>query len=218
MHFLLLHTVFFTRKSLSFPPITMYLWVVNSTLIAFLTNMWADRQKSCGIWIPWRFTWGAERIVIHKKSFAAYGYTTQENHMPTNHSAYKRTKEYYGAAIQARALHIGQATKWAVDSLLASMNFPQQSYRTCQGIFSLASRYGERRIESACSIIRSGSSGFTLAMLRNILQKNLDQNHTETISTTPLNTQVRGSQEYYQINVSDRLTPSISINCSFLSL
>ncbi len=146
----------------------------------------------------------AERIVIHKRNFAAYGYTTLENHMPANHVAYKRTKEYNAAAIQARALHIGQATKWAVDSLLASRNFPQQSYRTCQGIFSLASRYGERRIESACSIIRSGSSGFTLTMLRNILQKNLDQNQTETISTTPINTQVRGAQEYNQINNKER--------------
>lgn len=146
----------------------------------------------------------AERIVIHKRSFAAYGYTTQENHMPANHIAYKRTKEYNAAAIQARALHIGQATKWAVDSLLASRNFPQQSYRTCQGIFSLASRYGERRIESACSIIRSGSSSFTLTMLRNILQRNLDQNQTETISTTPLNMQVRGAQEYNQINNKER--------------
>lgn len=65
----------------------------------------------------------AERIVIHKRNFAAYGYTTLENHMPANHIAYKRTKEYNASAIQARALYIGQATKWAVDSLLASRNF-----------------------------------------------------------------------------------------------
>lgn len=146
----------------------------------------------------------AERVAVHKRSFIAYGYTTEENHMPANHIAYKRTKEYNAAAIQTRALHMGQATKWAVDSLLASRSFPQQSYRTCQGLFSLASKYGEARIENACSIIHTQSSVFTLTMLRNMLQRNLDQYQIETISTTPLHAQVRGAKEYNQISTKEK--------------
>jgi len=141
---------------------------------------------------------GSERVTVHRRSFIPNGYSTEEGHMPPNHVAYKRSKEYNAAAMQKRALLIGHATKWAVDSLLASRIFPQQSYRTCQGIFSMASKYGEQRVENACLFIQSKQVSFTLTMLKNILGKNLDLAVADmnVICSTPTNMDVRGAEQY----------------------
>ena len=139
---------------------------------------------------------GNERVATHQRDMTPYGYTTVEAHMPPSHRAYSRSREYNAAAIQRRALMIGSATKWGVDRLLSSRQFPEQSYRSCQGVFSLASRYGEKRVESACGIIRSKGDTFSYSMLRNMLERNLDQADTTVVSMTPANTEVRGAAEY----------------------
>jgi len=141
-----------------------------------------------------------KRVAIHKRNFAPYGYTTQDEHMPANHLAYKRGKEYNAAAIHRRAMLIGDKTTKAIDRILCSRNFPQQSYKACQGVFSLASRYGEKRMEAACSYILSQTSSINYTMIRNVLVKSLDKTADEasgTITTVTLTgDEVRGSGEY----------------------
>jgi hypothetical protein len=144
-----------------------------------------------------------KRVAIHKRSFVQYGYTTQNEHMPPSHLAYKRSKEYNAAAIHQRAMLIGGKTTQAVAIILSSRNFPQQSYKACQGIFSLASRYGEKRVEAACSHILLQTSSITYTMIRNVLEKNLDKVASEGASsqktTTPPNSDVRGANEYANV-------------------
>jgi transposase len=144
-----------------------------------------------------------KRIAIHKRAFTRYGYTTAEEHMPPNHLAYKRSKEYNAAAIRRRAMLIGKQTTSAIDAILASRIFPQQSYKTCQGVFSLAARYGEKRVEAACGYILSQTTAITYTMIRNVLEKNLDhaaaEGSNQIISTTPQNKDVRGAEEYTNI-------------------
>jgi transposase len=143
------------------------------------------------------------RVAIHKRSFVLYGYTTQDEHMPPSHLAYKRSREYNASAIRQRAMLIGEKTTLAVDILLSSRNFPQQSYKACQGIFSLASKYGEKRVEAACRYILLQTSSITYTMIRNVLEKNLEKAADEEvggiISTTPPNSDVRGANEYANI-------------------
>jgi transposase len=144
-----------------------------------------------------------KRVAIHVRSFVQYGYTTQSDHMPPSHLAYKRSKEYNAAAMHQRALLIGEKTAQAIDSILSSRIFPQQSYKSCQGIFSLASRYGEKRVEAACSYILLQTSSITYTMIRNVLEKNLDKAASagagSTITETPPNSDVRGANEYANI-------------------
>jgi len=141
-----------------------------------------------------------KRVAIHKRSFVSYGYTTQDEHMPANHLAYRRSKEYNAAAIHRRAMLIGGKTTEAIDLILASRNFPQQSYKACQGVFSLASRYGEKRIEAACGYILSQTLSINYTMIRNVLIKNLDKAADEAgsrITTVTLaDDEVRGAAEY----------------------
>lgn len=144
-----------------------------------------------------------KRVAVHRRSFQKYGYTTEEKHMPANHIAYKRSREYNAAAIQKRALLIGPRTKEAIDIILSGKIFPQQSYRTCQGVFSLAGKYGEKRLEAACDFILSRTQALTLTMLQNVLAKGLEraqaENSTKVIATTPPNETVRGAKAYSNI-------------------
>jgi len=141
-----------------------------------------------------------KRVAIHRRNFTPYGYTTLDEHMPANHLAYRRSKEYNAAAIHRRALLIGASTTEAIDRILASRNFPQQSCKACQGVFSLAARYGEKRMENACSYILSHTSSINYTMIRNVLVKGLDKAASETggiIATVTLtNDEVRGAGEY----------------------
>lgn len=141
-----------------------------------------------------------ERVAIHKRSFVSNGYTTLDEHMPARHLAFKRSREYNAAAMRKRAMLIGANTTRAIDIILSSRIFPQQAYKACHGVFSFASKYGEKRMESACGYILSQSSSITYSMIRNVLIKNLDMaagegagGHT---TATPANDQVRGSKAY----------------------
>jgi len=155
-----------------------------------------------------------KRVAIHKRSFVQYGYTTQSEHMPPHHQAYRRSKEYNAAAIRQRAMLIGEKTTQAIDTILSSRIFPQQSYKTCQGIFSLASRYGEKRVEAACSYILLQTSSITYTMIRNVLEKNLEKaagaGAGTRITATPPNSQVRGANEYANIQLTKSLNNNLN--------
>ena len=92
---------------------------------------------------------GLDRIAAHDRKYTD-GYSTEESHMPENHIAYKRSKEVNAAYFQQKASHIGPHTRAAVDNILSSALFVQQSYRSCQGVLRLEKRYGAERLEAAC--------------------------------------------------------------------
>jgi Transposase and inactivated derivatives len=144
-----------------------------------------------------------KRVAIHKRGFAKNGYTTLDEHMPPAHLAYKRGREYNAAAMRTRAALIGVKTVEAIDLILSSRIFPQQAYKSCQGVFSLASKYGEKRVEAACGYILAQASSITYTMLRNVLERNLDKADAEgtnrIISSIPLNSEVRGAEEYENV-------------------
>ena len=115
---------------------------------------------------------GLERVAVHVRSYEQ-GYTTKEEHMPERHRAYKRSREYNAAYYLAKASGIGPCTREVIGRILDSKIFVQQSYRSCQGILSLAGKYPLKRIESACERARAASC-VSYQMVRQILAKNLD--------------------------------------------
>jgi hypothetical protein len=99
-----------------------------------------------------------------------------------------------------RALLIGGKTTEAIDIILASRYFPQQSYKACQGVFALASRYGEKRMEATCGHILSQTATINYTMIKNVLEKNLDKAAIdasgEETTVTLAGDEVRGADEY----------------------
>lgn len=141
---------------------------------------------------------GLDRIACHTMT-DNMGYTTLDEHMPENHKAYQRNKEYNAAYFIERAEKIGPNTKTIISKMLSSTKHVQQSYNGCQGILRLQKAYGSERLEKACEKL-SHLSIVSCRVVHNVLKSNLDQVPEEkAVTKTPENTEVRGAAAFNQI-------------------
>ena len=140
-------------------------------------------------------------VCVHQRSFIPYGYSTDPQHMPDTHRAYERSKEINATTLIDWGSRIGPSVKWAVEDILRHTTFPQQAYGKCNGILSLAKKYGHTRLDHACALLReeAGTAGYKA--LANMLRNNRDIEHDggELISRTPHNDDVRGASAYTSI-------------------
>lgn len=136
-----------------------------------------------------------ERIAAHTRSYKKYSHTTLDAHMPKSHQEHKKcTLE----AIMKQAAKIGPKTVLLLESIIKSKDYPEQAYRTCQGILRLEKPYGKDRLEMA------SSKALQIGMVRyddisNMLKNKLESLPIETIlKPPPINhNNIRGPQ-YYQ--------------------
>lgn len=139
-----------------------------------------------------------KRIVTHKRSYSE-GYTTIPEHMPERHRAYAESKEYNAAYFQKKAREVGPQTLAVVNNILSSAIFVQQSYRSCQGLLRLPTRFGKERLENACRMIEPKTAA-TYKRVKAILESNMDLNPADTGLATqsyiPTNENVRGAEAY----------------------
>ena len=88
-----------------------------------------------------------ERVASHRKDSAPGRHTTLSAHMPESHQAVsgwspERFLEWAG--------RVGSATRQVVEALLSSRRHPQQAYRSCLGLLSLARKDSPSTLEHAC--------------------------------------------------------------------
>jgi transposase len=88
-----------------------------------------------------------QRQAVHPRVSAPGRFTTQVAHMPPAHQA---VSEWSPTRFQSWAEQIGPHTAQLIGAVLVSRTHPQQAYRTCLGILSLAKRYSAARLEAAC--------------------------------------------------------------------
>lgn len=140
---------------------------------------------------------GLNRIAVHKRNYAKYGYTTLPEHMPTKHERYLTAKGWNDKYFIEEAEKTGPETTKAVESILQQKYFEEQTYNSCKGLLRLISTYGSNRVESACRRANSGPK-VTYRSIRNILETGLDkheiQQHLEL--TIPEHDNVRGCEAY----------------------
>ena len=136
-------------------------------------------------------------VCVHDRSMIPYGYSTEPAHMPDAHLAYQHDKSQNAATLIDRALRIGPSTAWAVENILQCTTFPQQAYRTCNGVLSLGKNYGYDRLETAAALMKSETGKAGYRTLANILKNNRDKAAAnEIVSSTPYNPCVRGANAY----------------------
>lgn len=140
---------------------------------------------------------GLERIAFHPRSYVRGGYTTNPDHMPEHHRAYRRSQEYNADYYLRKAAYIGPAAKEAVTRILSSKVFVQQAYGSCAGVISLVRKYPADRIEAACCRAIS-SPVVTYTMVKRILEKELDTVSKDPNPSTPLpeHDNIRGASAY----------------------
>jgi len=135
------------------------------------------------------------RIASHRRRYKGRLYVTETSHLPENHQAVKRFREFDGARYRSWAKSIGENTYYVINSLLTESAAEEQGYRSCMGILQFSKEYGEERLDAACGKARElGACRYMT--VKNILKNNLDKLSAPSVKPTPAHVNIRGS-EYY---------------------
>jgi hypothetical protein len=133
-------------------------------------------------------------VAQHVRSLKAYGQTSELSHFPPAHAAQHK---WDSARLQQWAGNIGPDTLGVVLALERRKAHPVQAQRACLGLLSLQKRYGNERLEHACTIALQQQAAFT-GFIKNLLKNGLDQAEptSEQTRASSHHHNLRGPQEY----------------------
>lgn len=112
-----------------------------------------------------------QRIASHARAPNRRGHTTIADHMP---SAHRRYGKWTPGGLIAAGEKIGPSTAAFFQVVIEARPHPEQGFRTCLGILSLARSYDNARVDAACRrgiLIKARS----VASIRSILKSGLDR-------------------------------------------
>jgi transposase len=121
-----------------------------------------------------------KRVAVHVRSYLRGRHTTLPEHMPESH---RKHSEWSPGRLLNWGLSIGPGSRDVVKWQLENRPHPEQGYRACLGLLSLAKRYSPERLEAACRRALSIGSP-TYKRIKSILVAKLDQ-HPELFATPP---------------------------------
>jgi len=112
-----------------------------------------------------------ERIAAHMREATCGRHTTQDDHMPEAHRAYK---DMTVDKVTVSADRIGASTGLLVRLIIEGKHHPLQGVRSGLGVISLARHYGAARLEAAClRALEHGARSY--GSVKSILEHKLDQ-------------------------------------------
>jgi transposase len=135
------------------------------------------------------------RVAAHRRSYLKGGFTTLTDHMPSAHRAHA---EWTPSRILSWAEKVGPSTRELCNGILVDRPHPEQGFRSCLGILRLGKRYGEIRLEAACSRalrVRARSYRHVESILKNGLDRVAATEEPATPSLAHEN--VRGRSYYH---------------------
>lgn len=138
-----------------------------------------------------------QRIAVHGRNPQAHAYSTQTEHLPPQQ---QWISQWSPAFFQQQARQTGPWVAQAIDQLLAQIDtgtYPQQVYRSCAGILSLAPKVELARLEKACErAVFYGTVSYKI--VRRILDTELDRLPLPqpVVSPLPVHENIRGASAY----------------------
>lgn len=136
-----------------------------------------------------------DHIATHGRDRRPYVFTTVIDHLASRHHY---QADWNPERFIERARAIGSNTERYIIEILNRRPYPEQAYKTCQGIINYASKVGPARLNAACA--RASFYGdYSYKTIVAILEKRLDQlpMDTEQVHTVmPLHKNIRG-EDYY---------------------
>lgn len=127
-------------------------------------------------------------IATHKRSKSAYNYTTEKEHLASTHKFITDWSPDYFRS-WARNIHPH------VEQLIVEILDPEQAYRSCMGVLSLAKKVGHVRLAAACSKALEYDA-CNYKTVADILQRGLDFTDDPEIKDLPHHPNIRGNQYY----------------------
>lgn len=136
------------------------------------------------------------RIAHHCRKYVPGGYTTDRNHLPPAHRAYD---SWDSPRLLSWARSIGERTAELVGQLLAARPHPEQAFKSCLGVLSLAKRFGGVRLEAACGRALS-LKALSYRRIKNMLENGTETEHQAEFALEPENLpdheNIRGGDYY----------------------
>jgi len=140
-----------------------------------------------------------EQIAVHVRSYQPSGYSTSKEHLCSHHQHYlERSPEYYLEKARKKSAVLCQFIKL----LFEQERYPEQVYRTCDGLLSLQSKAAPEDFDRACRLAIE-CQGYSYRFVRNVLENKMASHVEEPKQDTPLpvHQNIRGRDYYAQTNI-----------------
>lgn len=136
-------------------------------------------------------------IAVHQRDRTPYGYTTVKEHLPENQRHWMdRGPQWY----RRRARHISPEVGRLIDSILSSKTYPEQTYRSCDGILGLHRKVGNEQLTQAARIaleLNSCTYSFVNRLIKNGMAKGVTAS-PDTPVKLPAHDNIRGKTYFQQ--------------------
>lgn len=137
-----------------------------------------------------------EQIAGHQRQYRKYHYTTTDEHLA---SAHRYLSEWTPEKFIEQARAIDEEVAEYILHVIENKQHPEQAYKSCTGILSLARKVGNARLTMACR--RAHNYGvYNYPIIVQILEKKLDaltDEEQQDAHAMPQHQNIRGS-DYYQ--------------------
>lgn len=139
------------------------------------------------------------QVALHIRGFGHGAYTTLKEHLCSAHQHYRdRSPAYYlhKAEQQCGELHR------LMELIFSQEKYPEQLYRTCEGLLSLQKKTRSEDFEKACQLAISHKN-YSYLFVRNLLENKMTELSELTIPDKPLPSHgnLRGKNHYQQLEL-----------------
>jgi transposase len=141
------------------------------------------------------------RVAAHRRSTVPGRATTDPTHRPKSH---ERHLDWTPSRLIAWGARIGPSTEQVVTQMLERFPHPEQGYRACLGLFSLARRYTPARLEAAAHRALA-THAVSYRSIKSILTTHLDhvpvsdREPTAVVHLPATHAHVRGAEYYRRV-------------------
>jgi len=139
-----------------------------------------------------------EQIAVHPRSYHKGGYTTTKEHLCSQHQHYlDRSPEYYLNRAKAKSDQLHRL----VELIFSQERYPEQLYRTCDGLFRLHGNSDATVFEKACELAIEHEN-YSYRFMVNLLENKMTD-HQQTTKDKPLpkHDNIRGKDYYIQTSL-----------------
>ncbi len=131
-------------------------------------------------------------IASHKRSRSAYNYTTEKKHLASTHKFITDwSPDYFRKWAEGIHPHVEQL----VIEILEKKKYPEQAYRSCMGVLSLAKKVGTVRLASACARALEFDACNYKTVVK-ILDNGIDFTQENEAQDLPSHQNIRGNKYY----------------------
>jgi transposase len=135
-----------------------------------------------------------EQVAVHIRNYKQGGYTTDKEHLCSQHQHYRdRSPDYY----IKQAGNKSEVLQRLITLIFTQNRYPEQLYKTCDGLFSLQRKTQDDKFESACQIAIEYQN-YSYTFIKNILKNSMTEPPASlSDKALPQHVNLRG-KDYYQ--------------------